>query len=139
MFKNKKTIAYIVAPFLVLGFVSIPLTSYAVNFGGRLVAYVPVIIVPPGVVLCPAHIVVNNVTKLPPTIGIYFPAGAFKYLYTQLLTGANLLFIPQTLPKGAWFLAKFDPVPFPTCPTPYPVVPITTILGFYFSGSSLRP
>jgi hypothetical protein len=116
---------------------SAPTPTY---FGGRLIAYVPMIISPAGIPLCPAHIVVQNVTAGPPQLGLYFTGiGIFQYLYGTLFNGASFLFIPTTLPPGVSMLGKYEPVPYVTCPVPYPVFPMSQILETYFFGTALEP
>jgi hypothetical protein len=129
--------------FSILPFSSANAAGLPVFFGGRSLAYVPVIVNPfaPLVPLCPAHITIQNLaTNQPPVIGIYFTGlAAFQYLFGFLLTGSNPFFVVPGLPVGAWFLGNYDPVPYPTCPTPYPVVPVSGLSGVYYFGTSLRP
>jgi len=79
-------------------------------FGGPITAYVPPIPFPP----CPAHTVVYNYAGggLAGVIGVYQLPTSEIYSYGNLFTPSNFV------------LGEYTPVPFVTCPTPYPVYPI---------------
>jgi hypothetical protein len=76
-------------------------------FGGIELAVIPPSPIPP----CPAHTVIYDFVTMM-TIGIYVLPGSQIYLYGNLIT------------PGAYVLGEYAPIPFPTCPTPYPVFPI---------------
>jgi hypothetical protein len=112
-------------------------------YGGRIVAFMPEVPDPldPFVPLCPAHMVVADITDNDSSLrGIYFLGdGEFTYLYSTLLAGSNPYFLTPGLPLGTWVLGKSSLFPYFTCTTPYEVYPSDTYLFNYFLGTSLTP
>lgn len=86
-------------------------------FGGRILAFIPVVPLPP----CPMHTLIFDYVTMYP-MGIYVVPSSIIYDYKNLFT------------PGGHVLGEYVPVPFPTCSAlGYPVYPI------YQVGTSLGP
>lgn len=98
-----------------------------VGYGGWVVSYIPPTV--PPLPPCPGYSIVRSAepTFGPAIFGVYVPPflGALLYDYGNL-------YVPNTPLIGG-----YEPIPFPTCPAPYPVFPIFFDGLFFLTGTGL--
>jgi hypothetical protein len=95
-----------------------------VSYGGWVVSFVPPTV--PPLPPCPAHSIVRSAE---PTFG---PALFGVYVLGGPLYDYGNLYAPDTPLIGG-----YEPIPFPTCPFPYPVFPIFFDGMFFLTGTGL--
>lgn len=95
-----------------------------VPYGGWESVVIPAVVAPPPAI-CPMHTVIISAVPGTPTFGVYVPPGGQLFLYDY-----KNLFTP-----GTPILGGYDPIPFPTCKTPYFVYPIDFNAPLFLTGT----